>query len=67
MWISSEKLEGDYLILEPLRIEHVAQLEEAVQDGECWKLWFANVPRPEEMSNYVEYAIEASSKVQFAK
>lgn len=60
MWINEEILEGDFLILEPLRIEHISQLKAAVQDGESWKLWFANVPRPEEMSKYVEDAVEAS-------
>jgi N-acetyltransferase len=60
MWINEEILEGDFLILEPLRIEHLSQLKAAVQDGESWKLWFANVPRPEEMSKYVEDAVEAS-------
>ncbi|WP_027672652.1 GNAT family N-acetyltransferase [Rheinheimera baltica] len=60
MWINEEILEGDFLTLEPLRIEHLSQLKAAVQDGESWKLWFANVPRPEEMSKYVEDAVEAS-------
>lgn len=60
MWINEEKLEGNFLILEPLRIEHVSQLKEAVKDGELWKLWFASVPHPEEMRKYVEEAIEAS-------
>ena len=60
MWISEEKMEGDFLILEPLRIEHVPDLEVAVRDGESWRLWFANVPRPEDMKKYVADAVKAS-------
>lgn len=59
MWIIEEQLEGTFLILEPLRIEHVSELIEAVQDGESWKLWYANVPRSEEMNNYVQEAIDS--------
>ncbi|WKE66987.1 GNAT family protein [Gallaecimonas kandeliae] len=59
MWINEGKLEGKFVILEPLRIEHVPRLKSAVQDGEPWKLWFATVPSPENMGAYVEYAIEA--------
>ena len=60
MWINEEKLEGDFLLLEPLRMEHVPDLEAAVKDGESWKLWFANVPRPEDMEKYVADAMVAS-------
>ncbi|CBL46253.1 GCN5-related N-acetyltransferase [gamma proteobacterium HdN1] len=62
MWITEEKLEGDFVILEPLRPEHARQLEDAVRDGEAWKLWFAGVPSPEEMQRYVEDAINAAGK-----
>lgn len=60
MWINEEKLEGDFVLLEPLRLEHAPDLEIAVKDGELWKLWFANVPRPEDMKKYVADAVEAS-------
>lgn len=43
-----------------MRFEHISELKVAVQDGEPWKLWFANVPRPDEMSDYVEHAISAA-------
>lgn len=60
MWINAETLKGNFLTLEPLRLEHITELKVAVQDGEPWKLWFANVPRPDEMSDYVEDAISAA-------
>ena len=60
MWINEETLKGNFLTLEPLRLEHISELKVAVQDGESWKLWFASVPRPKEMSDYVEDAISAA-------
>lgn len=66
MWITEEELEGNVVILEPLRAAHVPELKKAVQDGEPWRLWFANVPRPEEMSCYVEHAVQAGRKGDIA-
>ncbi|SEI78429.1 Protein N-acetyltransferase, RimJ/RimL family [Allopseudospirillum japonicum] len=57
MWIENSLIEGQYIILEPLSLEHIPSLIEAVKDGELWKLWFANVPSPEIMHQYVKYAI----------
>lgn len=66
MWINEEQLEGNFLILEPLWTAHVRQLKEAVLDGESWKLWFANVPKPEEMDAYVKDAIDAMGNIAYA-
>jgi N-acetyltransferase len=60
MWINAENIEGRFVILEPLRKEHIAGLKLAVQDGEAWQLWFANVPHPDEMADYVNSAISAA-------
>lgn len=57
MWIKKNLIEGQYVVLEPLTAEHVPALIEAVKDGEHWKLWFANVPSPENMQQYVNDAI----------
>ncbi len=57
MWIENSLIEGKYVVLEPLSLEHVSSLIEAVKDGEHWKLWFANVPSPEIMHQYVKDAI----------
>ncbi len=66
LWIKSAALEGDFVVLEPLQLAHVTALAEAVTDGEAWKLWFANVPSPEQMQNYVEQAIAASQNGDIA-
>ena len=57
MWIKKEKLEVNFVVLEPLKEVHIEPLKKAVLDGESWKLWFANVPNPENMSDYVKQAI----------
>ena len=57
MWIEQSLIEGEHVALEPLTIGHVSELIEAVKDGEHWKLWFANVPSPEKMEQYVVDAI----------
>lgn len=66
LWIKSAALEGDFVVLEPLQLAHVTALAEAVRDGEAWKLWFANVPSPEQMQSYVEQAIAASQNGDIA-
>lgn len=47
-------LTGRHAILEPLHAGHVADLQEAVKDGELWKLWFTTIPAPDEMAEFVE-------------
>lgn len=61
-WLTETALIGRFVTLEPLTLEHVPALQEAVRDGEGWNLWYAAVPRPEAMEQYVSKAIsEAKS------
>ncbi|MCE2029577.1 GNAT family N-acetyltransferase [Sessilibacter corallicola] len=60
-WINESPLEGELVILEPVTLEHIEGLTEAVKDGELWKLWYANVPTPNQMHEYVKEAIESSA------
>ncbi|WP_368393435.1 GNAT family N-acetyltransferase [Photobacterium sp. 2_MG-2023] len=57
MWIRNEKLEGQWVILEPLEEVHIGPLKKAVSDGDSWKLWFASVPTSKAMSDYVNRAM----------
>jgi N-acetyltransferase len=43
--------------LEPLGLEHEADLIEAAKDGELWKLHFTSVPEPEQTRAYIEKAL----------
>ena len=50
-------LEGHDIRLEPLTLEHEADLSAAAADGELWNLWFTSVPQPEETKTYIENAL----------
>lgn len=56
-FVNPVTLKGRYAAPEPLGIEHVPGLKEAVKDGELWKLWFTTIPAPEEMSAFVEHLL----------
>lgn len=58
----SECLSGEYMVLEPLTLEHVPALSLAVADGELWQLWYTSVPHPDEMKSYIETAIAAEQR-----
>ena len=55
-------LVGERVILEPMMREHITALSVAVCDGELWRLWYTNVPHPDEMKTYVEAAIAAEAR-----
>lgn len=55
-------LSGEYVVLEPLSLSHVAALNVAASDGQLWRLWFTSVPRPEEMKAYVTQALEVQER-----
>lgn len=65
-WLERIVLRGEIVTLEPLEIGHIEPLRCAVRDGEFWRLWFANVPSPEQMENYVITAIENAEKGNIA-
>jgi RimJ/RimL family protein N-acetyltransferase len=43
-------LAGQHVSLVPLAPEHEAGLAQAAQDGELYKLWYTNIPRPDGMA-----------------
>ena len=47
-------LEGERVLLEPLRHEHHDPLVDAARDGELWNLWCTRVPAPDGMRAEVE-------------
>lgn len=65
-WLENIELSGAIVTLEPLEIRHVEPLQAAVRDGELWKLWFARVPAPEQMENYVLTAAAEARKGNIA-
>ena len=65
-WLETVTLKGNVVTLEPPGMDHVEPLKVAVMDGENWKFWFANVPSPDQMQNYVVKAIENAKKGDIA-
>jgi N-acetyltransferase len=65
-WLQPVELNGAFVTLVPLRMDHVEPLKAAVLDGELWKLWFARVPSPDQMERYVINAIEDTKKGNIA-
>jgi len=58
MWIENKEIHGQFVTLEPINLTHLNELIDAVKDGESWTLWFANVPHPEQMEDYIKAAID---------
>lgn len=57
MFISDKNLSGQYVDLEPLSEVHIEPLQNAVLDGRSWEIWYASVPKPDEMASYVRAAM----------
>lgn len=57
-WIEPVILTGANVILEPLSLEHLDGIKEAVKDGELWKLWFTSVPSPETAEATIKSALD---------
>ncbi len=66
MWIENKEIRGKFVTLEPINLTHLSELIDAVKDGESWKLWFANVPRPEQMKDYIQAAIQGAKNGNIA-
>lgn len=52
--INPVTLIGKYVRLEPLSQNHCADLQEAVCDGELYKLWYTRIAKPEDMTAEIE-------------
>lgn len=52
--LESLTLTGQHVLLAPLTMNHCDGLIAAVMDGEIYKLWYTNVPSPEEMNAEIE-------------
>ena len=56
-WIEPVVLLGKHATLEPMQPRHVEGLKAAARDGQLWKLWYTDVPAPEEAEAFVEHAL----------
>jgi N-acetyltransferase len=53
-WLQPIALRGTHAALVPLDRSHLAGLQEAVADGELWKLWYTFIVPPEKMAGEIE-------------
>lgn len=51
-------LTGTHVQLLPLSQDHLKPLQEAVQDGELWKLWYTFIPTVEKMNDWITKALD---------
>ena len=58
MDLSPITLEGQFVKLVPLTLEHRDALVSAASDGKLWELWFASVPNEERVDDYLSMAFE---------
>jgi RimJ/RimL family protein N-acetyltransferase len=56
--LSPVVLEGFGIRLEPLTREHEPALAAAAADGRLWELWYTSVPEPDQVTGYVDTALE---------
>jgi RimJ/RimL family protein N-acetyltransferase len=61
-WASPIELAGTHARLVPLSHDHLEGLQEAVSDGELWRLWFTSVPTPEDMSGEIDRRLELQAE-----
>lgn len=55
------RLQDDYVVLEPLSLDHAPALEAAAADGELWNLTVTSVPPPGQARDYVEKALQGQA------
>lgn len=60
-WIHPTTLHGKHATLAPLTQAHCLELEEAVKDGELWKLWYTSIPTPENMEKEIQRRLDAQA------
>ena len=51
-------LSGKHVQLLPMEMTHLTGLQEAVRDGELWRLWYTFVPTVEAMGNWISKALD---------
>ena len=61
-WPEPVKLHGAHASLVPLSRDHTADLDEALRDGELWRLWYTFVPPPEKLAAFIDKRLADQAK-----
>ncbi len=48
----------NWVVLEPLQLEHTDELLAAAKDGELWMLWYTSVGDPDAVFSYIDAALK---------
>jgi len=51
-------LEGHGVRLEPMTLDHEADIAAAASDGRLWELWFTAIPAPDKVRAYIDTALQ---------
>jgi len=62
IWSHVPTLRGRHVTLEALRAEHAGGLRAALQDSGLDRLWYTQVPSPEDVEAYVQAALQAQAE-----
>lgn len=62
MFVEPITFTGKYALLEPLAIEHLADLQFAAADGELWNLWYTSVPKPDEAAAHMQFRLSERAR-----
>ncbi|MBT3700199.1 MAG: GNAT family N-acetyltransferase [Alphaproteobacteria bacterium] len=69
IWPELFSVEGNYVSVVPLSLDHQAALEDAAADGDLHRLWYTTVPEPEAVGGEIERRLglrETGSMLPFA-
>jgi N-acetyltransferase len=61
-WPTPITLNAAHTTLEPLSMDHLQGLIDAVRDGELWKLWYTPIPAPDTMRAEIARRLDLQTK-----
>jgi RimJ/RimL family protein N-acetyltransferase len=57
-WPEALSIEGKYISVIPLSLDHQFDLEEATADGDLHRLWYTSIPKPDGIRNEIERRLQ---------
>ena len=61
-WNTVPTLRGQHVTLQPLQMEHVPGLRDALEGSGLDQLWYTQVPSPQQVEHYVQAALQAHAE-----
>ena len=61
-WNTVPTLRGQHVTLQPLQMEHVPGLRDALEGSGLDQLWYTQVPSPQRVEHYVQAALQAHAE-----